>query len=93
MESSAYARLSYWRLPSGIKVDFVVNDMQLVIDAKATAKVTPDHLKGLREVARDHRRIKQRVVVYLVRTSRRTDDGIGFCRRANLAVVWAGDLF
>jgi len=74
--SNAFAKLAYWRLPSGIEVDFIVNDMQLAIEAKAAAKVTQDHLKGLREVARDHRGIKQRMVVCLERTSRRTDDGI-----------------
>jgi predicted AAA+ superfamily ATPase len=74
--SSAFAKLAYWRLPSGIEVDFIVNDMELAIEAKAATKITPDHLKGLREVARDHRGIKQRIIVCLERTSRRTDDGI-----------------
>jgi uncharacterized protein len=92
--SSAYARLSYWRLPSGIEVDFVVNDMQLAIEAKATAKVTPDHLKGLREVARDHQRIKQRIVVCLERTSRRTDDGIWILSASEFTNrLSGGDLF
>jgi predicted AAA+ superfamily ATPase len=92
--SSAYARLSYWHLPSGIEVDFVVNDMQLAIEAKATAKVTPDHLKGLREVVRDHRRIKQRIVVCLERTSRRTDDGIWILSASEFTNrLSGGDLF
>ncbi len=71
-----FARLSHWRLASGIEVDFVVNDMQLAIEAKATAKITADHLKGLRSLARDHPRIKRRVVVCLEAKSRRTEDGI-----------------
>jgi len=29
---------SYWGLPSGIEVDFIVNDMEIAIDAKATNK-------------------------------------------------------
>jgi predicted AAA+ superfamily ATPase len=74
--SEAFARLGYWRLASGIEVDFIVNDMQVAIEVKATAKVTADHLKGLRSLAQDHPRIKQRVVVCLERQSRRTDDGI-----------------
>jgi hypothetical protein len=68
--------------------------MQLAIAAKATARVTADHLKGLREIARDHRGIKQRLVVCLERTIRRTEDGIWilpakeFTDRMN-----SGDLF
>ena len=55
---------------------FIVNDMELAIEAKATAKVTADHLKGLRAIAQDHRKIKQRIIVCLERASRRTEDGI-----------------
>ncbi len=74
--SSAFARLTYWRLPSGVEVDFIVNDMELAIEAKATAKITADHLRGLRAVAEDHKKIRQRIVVCLERDSRRTEDGI-----------------
>jgi len=92
--SDAFADLSYWRLASGIEVDFVVNDMQLAIEAKATAKVKTDHLRGLRALVQDHPRIKQRIIVCLEHTSRRTEDGIlvlpaaEFCPRLS-----AGDLF
>lgn len=66
----------YWHLPSGIEVDFIVNEMALAIEAKASVKVTADHLRGLRELMRDHRGIKQRLIVCLERASRKTDDGI-----------------
>jgi predicted AAA+ superfamily ATPase len=92
--SNAFAKLAYWRLPSGIEVDFIVNDMQLAIEAKATAKVTADHLKGLRELARDHRGIKQRVIVCLDHMSRRTDDGIWILPAKEFtARLGSGDLF
>ena len=92
--SHVYAKLSYWRLASGIEVDFVVNDLQLAVEAKATLKVTTDHLKGLRALAEDHPRVRKRVVVCLERTSRVTEDGIlvlppvEFCER-----LAADDLF
>ncbi len=72
----ADAKLAYWRLASGIEVDFVVNDMQLAVEAKASARITSDHLKGLRHLARDHPRVGRRVVVCLEPKARRTDDGI-----------------
>ena len=92
--SETLAELSYFRLTSGVEVDFVINDMQLAVEAKATRKVTTDHLKGLRELAHDHPEIKNRVLVCLETTERRTPDGIhiipalGFCKK-----LWAGHWF
>ncbi len=67
--------LFYWRLASGIEVDFIVGNMAVAIEAKATVKVTADHLKGLRHLRDDHPRVR-RVVVCLEPRRRRTDDGI-----------------
>jgi predicted AAA+ superfamily ATPase len=92
--TETFAIVSYWRLASGIEVDFIVNDMQLAIEAKATAKVTADHLKGLRSLVQDHPRIKQRVVVCLEPKSRRTEDGILILPPGDFAKrLGAGDLF
>jgi predicted AAA+ superfamily ATPase len=90
--SEAFARLSYWRLASGIEVDFIVDDMAVAIEAKATAKVTSDHLKGLRHLVQDHPRLRLRVVACLDPKPRRTEDGIlilpaaDFCHR-----LWSGE--
>jgi len=70
------ADLAYWRLASGIEVDFLVADGALAVEAKATANVHRDHLAGLRELARDHPRTRRRVVVCLEPRPRRTEDGI-----------------
>lgn len=70
------AELAYWRLASGIEVDFVVADGSLAVEAKATGNVHRDHLAGLRELARDHPRTRRRVVVCLEPRPRRTEDGI-----------------
>jgi predicted AAA+ superfamily ATPase len=92
--TEAFATLSYWRLASGIEVDFIINDMQLAIEAKATARITADHVKGLRQLVQDHPQVGQRIVVCLERKSRRTEDGIlilpatEFC-----AHLEAGELF
>ena len=61
---------------------------------RPTARVTSDHLKGLRSLAQDHRRVKQRVVVCLERRSRRTDDGILILSATDFhGRLSAGDLF
>ncbi|MBN2492291.1 MAG: ATP-binding protein [Planctomycetes bacterium] len=85
--------LSYWRLASGIEVDFIVNDMRAAIEAKASKRVTDDDLQGLRQLARDHR-VGRRLVVSRAPKPRRTEDGINilpaevFVRR-----LAEGDLF
>jgi predicted AAA+ superfamily ATPase len=85
----AFAHLSYWRLPSGFEVDFVLNDVEIAIEAKATAKVTADHLRGLRTLLSDHPKVRHRIVVCLESKVRRTEDGIlilparEFCQRLN----------
>ena len=85
-------RLTYWRLPSGIEVDFVVGDMRLAIEAKATSRITSDHLKGLRTLAEEHPGVA-RAVVCLETRPRRTADGIEIIPAVDFATgLWQGDL-
>lgn len=74
--SETLADLRYWRLASGIEVDFIIGDMDVAIEAKATGKVRSDHLKGLRHLTLDHPDVRQRIVVCLESKARRTEDGI-----------------
>jgi uncharacterized protein len=86
-----HADLAYWRLASGIEVDFIVGPMELAIEAKATPKVTRDHLKGLRALKEDHPGVKRRLVVCLEPRRRRTEDGIEILpARAFCEDLWAG---
>ena len=86
-------QLAYWRLPSGIEVDFVVGDMRLAIEAKATARITSSHLKGLRTLADEHPGVARRIVVCLEPRPRRTSDGIDILPATDFARrLWHGDL-
>jgi len=86
--------LSFWKVHQGPEVDFIVGKMIAAIEAKASEQIHADHLKGLRELAKDYPEAKRRYVVSLERHSRRTDDGIGvlsvddFTKR-----LWSGALF
>ena len=86
------AELTHWRLPSGIEVDFVLGDMALAVEAKASANIGRPYLKGLRSLALEHDP-GRRVVVCLEPRPRRTPDGIEvlpaetFVRR-----LWEGGL-
>ena len=68
--------LYYWRLAGGTEVDFVLGDMRLAVEAKAGARITPNHLRGLRSLAEEHPQVGQRIVVCLEPRPRHTDDGI-----------------
>lgn len=68
--------LSHWRLAGGTEVDFVLGDMELAVEAKASPRVSRQHLKGLRSLVQDHPQVGRRVVVCLEARARRTDDGI-----------------
>lgn len=85
--------LSYWRVASGAEVDFVVDDVRLAIEAKSSTKVHDGHLKGLREIRRDHSRIARRIVVSLDVRARRTEDGIEILPARTFAErLWSDDL-
>jgi predicted AAA+ superfamily ATPase len=71
----AFHDVSYWRLASGIEVDFIIGSMKLAIEAKATARVTADHLKGLRHLHSDHPKARG-MIVCLEGKRRTTEDGI-----------------
>lgn len=69
-------QLSYWRIASGTEVDFVVGDMAIAIEAKASERISGNHLKGLRAIGEDQPRLRRRVVVCLETKRRKTEDGI-----------------
>jgi len=91
--SELFYELSYWRLSSGLEVDFIINDINVAIEAKATGLIKNTHLKGLRELIKDQPSIKQRIIVCLEKKQRLTTDGIlilpanDFCQK-----LWDGEL-
>lgn len=92
--AESFADFSYWRLASGAEVDFVVNDLAVAIEVKSTVNATSAHLKGLRELARDHPRVGQRLLVCFEPRPRLTDDGIlllpagEFCQRLHTGALF-----
>lgn len=75
--------LTYWRLASGIEVDFVVDDLSVAIEAKSSRVITDAHLKGLRQLAVDQA-VRHRAVVCLEPRRRLTSDGITIVPAAEL---------
>ena len=92
--NEVFAEFFYWRLAGGTEVDFIINNMEVAIEAKATTKITPKHLKGLRSLAVDHPNIKRRLVVCCEDKTRITDDGIEIVPAMVFSeILWHGKLF
>ena len=71
--------LSYWRLPSGIEVDFILGEARLAVEAKATLK-------------EEHPGVERRIVVSLEARPRRADDGIDILPANTFAErLWHGE--
>jgi uncharacterized protein len=85
-------RLAYWRLASGVEVDFIIDEMQVAIEAKATRSAHADHVRGLRALAEDQK-VGRRILVSLDLKPRRTDDGIDILpARDFVARLWHGEI-
>jgi predicted AAA+ superfamily ATPase len=85
--------MSYWRLASGVEVDFIVGDMRCAIEVKGARRIANHHLKGLRELKRDQPGIGRRIVVGLEDPPRRTEDGIEILSANEFARrLWKGEL-
>lgn len=89
-----FAEFSFWRLSTGVEVDFIVDDLQCVIECKSSTAVQTHHLKGLRELKLEHPSTGRQIVVSREPKSRRTSDGIEILTVADfLDDLWGGRLF
>src|SRR5262245_31962847 len=89
-----YLDLAYWRLASGIEVDFLLGDLRCAVEAKGYSRITSDHLKGLRQLAVDQPTVRRRVVASLEPSPRVTEDGIEILPwRVFLDRLWSGELW
>ena len=92
--SGRHAALSYWRLASGIEVDFLVGSLEVAVEAKGSLNVRSSDLKGLQELKIEHPGVARRIVVSLETRSRRTSDGIEILPwRRFVDELWSGRLF
>lgn len=74
--SKTMTPIYYWALTTGVEVDFILGDMRIAIEAKASERVNSNHLKNLRELKKDFPNIKERYVVCMEKDLRKTEDGI-----------------
>jgi predicted AAA+ superfamily ATPase len=87
-------QLSYWRLASGIEVDFLLGEALIGIEVKSSTQVHDRHLAGLRALGEDQLGIRHRIVVCQEPRRRLTRDGIEILPVPRfLDSLWNGELF
>lgn len=74
--SENFYDISYWRLISGVEVDFILGKAEIAIEAKGKEKITNNDLKGLLQFKQEHPQVKHLIVVSLEKNARMTDSGI-----------------
>ena len=83
--------MSYWRLASGIEVDFVLGDAEVAIEVKSATHIGRQHLNGLGAFAEDHPEVKRRILVCLEPRRRKLESGIEVLPVSTfLRELWAG---
>jgi len=89
-----YAQFSFWRLSTGVEVDFIINDLEYAIECKSSERVHDHHLKGLRELKKEHPKCGRRILISREKVSRKTNDGIEILSVEDfLKALWREDLF
>lgn len=75
-------------------MDFVINDMELAIEAKGVSNVSSAHLKGLRSLSREHDYLKRKILVCCEPAPRNTEDNIEILPAKHFSdLLWQGKIF
>lgn len=85
--------ISYWRLSSGIEVDFVLGDADVALEVKSSTKIHGKHTRNLLHFREEHPRVKQLILVCREEKARRTEEGVWILPYHDfLNLLWAGEL-
>ncbi len=74
--SEQFYDITYWRLTTGVEVDFIIYDGNTAIEVKGKEKITSNDLKGLIELQKEYPEVKNRIIVCLEPFARKIKNGI-----------------
>lgn len=84
--------IRYWRTSSGFEVDFILGDMDVAIEVKASERIHSGHAKSLRALLEEHS-VKKAIIVSRERQPRNLDTSISVLPwQQFLDRLWAGSL-
>lgn len=90
--SGLYYDLSYWRLSSGIEVDFILGNGAVAIEAKGKARITSSDLRGLIQFRQEYPSARHLLLVGLEKNRRKTEDGIDILPYTDfIRLLWQGE--
>ena len=82
--------IRYWRTSSGFEVDFILGDMALAVEVKASGRIHRGHTRGLKALQEEYS-IGRTVMVSLEKQPRRVDASIEVMPwQIFLEVLWSG---
>lgn len=82
--------IRYWRTSSGFEVDFILGDMKLAIEVKASQKIHSGHTRSLKALQEEYS-IGRIVIVSLEKHPRRLDFSIEVLPwQTFLEILWSG---
>lgn len=85
--------LSFWRLETGAEIDFIINNMEVAIEAKSSQQIRSDQLKNMRILLEEHPHVKKKIIVCTEKTSRITEDGIEILSYNDfIEKLWTGEI-
>ncbi len=82
--------IRYWRTSSGFEVDFILGDMKLAIEVKASQKIHSGHTRSLKALQEEYS-IGRVIIVSLEKHPRRLDSSIEVLPwQTFLEILWSG---
>ena len=85
--------LSYWRLTTGVEVDFIVGDGELAIEVKGKKRITSADAKHLPAFRQDHPEVKKLILVCCEDSPRVLDgDILVLPWQRFVTMLWSGEL-
>lgn len=91
--TNAWYPITYWRLSSGIEVDFVLGDADVAIEVKSGGRIQTQNTRHLLEFRKEHPAVKALILVCREEKARLTDEGVWILPwRQFLDNLWSGEI-